>query len=392
MSRSSSGSRRSAEPAEAGERTEPTEALERDNRVLRARLAALTEEVGRNEALLRKSQERELELLRASSLAQLFERLLFGLKGSYQLDGVMLVLNDPQHEIRHLISGDDLAHGPQAGVMFVDALMTVAPQLGALERPWLGPYQRADHELLLPGRDHPASLALIPLRRHTELDGVLVFASNDPFRFTQELASDFLAHLGLVAAICVENAVNRARLLRSGFTDFLTGFHNRRYLQPRLREELARAQRARLPIVCLMIDVDHFKRINDQYGHLAGDAVLREVAQRIDAEMRISDTGARFGGDEFAMVLAQADIGDGERVARRVLNAVSQEPIPIGTGPNAVNETVTLSIGVAAANPGPGPHDYKVLAERLIAEADAALYRAKSAGRNRVATSPNIVV
>ena len=392
MSRSSTGSRRSAELAEPGQGADPVGTLARENAALRARLAALTEEVSRNEALLRKSQERELELLRAGSLAQLFERLLVGLRASYQLDGVMLVLNDPQHEIRHLISGDDLAHGPQAGVLFVDALMTVAPQLGALERPWLGPYQRADHELLLPGRDHPASLALIPLRRHDELDGVLVFASNDPFRFTRELASDFLAHLGLVAAICVENAVNRARLLRSGLTDFLTGFHNRRYLHARLREELARAQRARLPLVCLMIDVDHFKRINDQYGHLAGDAVLREVAQRIDTEMRISDTGARFGGDEFAMVLAQADIADGERVARRVLHAVGQEPIPIGTGPDAASETVTLSIGVAAANPGPGPHDYKVLAERLIAEADAALYRAKSAGRNRVATSPNIVV
>jgi diguanylate cyclase (GGDEF)-like protein len=390
MSRSITGSRRSAAPAEPGESADSIDTLERENRALRSSLAALTEEVSRNQALLHKSQERELELLRAGSLAQLFERLLVGLRASYQLDGVMLVLNDPQHEIRHLISGDDLAHGPQAGVMFVDALMTVAPQLGALERPWLGPYQRADHELLLPGRDHPASLALIPLRRHDELDGVLVFASNDPFRFTQELASDFLAHLGLVAAICVENAVNRARLLRSGLTDFLTGFHNRRYLHARLREELARAQRARLPIVCLMIDVDHFKRINDQYGHLAGDTVLREVAQRIDTEMRISDTGARFGGDEFAMVLSQADIADGERVAQRVLHAVRQEPIPIGAG--AASETVTLSIGVAAANPGPGPHDYKALAERLIAEADAALYRAKSAGRNRVATSPNIVV
>ena len=76
-----------------------------------------------------------------------------------------------------------------------------------------------------------------------------------------------------------------------------------------------------------MIDVDHFKRINDQYGHLAGDAVLREVAHRIDAEMRISDTGARFGGDEFAMVLAQAAISDGEKVAARVLHAVRHQPL-----------------------------------------------------------------
>ena len=279
-----------------------------ENHALQDRLTALTEEVGRNDSLLRKTQERELELLRAATLAQLFERLIDGLRVSYQLDGVTLLLHDPQHEIRHLLAGDGQALEPTPGVCFVDALVTVAPQLTNLERPWLGPYRKADHELLLPGVARPGSIALIPLRRHEQLDGVLVFVSADPQRFSPELASDFLAHLGLVAAICMENAVNRARLLRSGLTDFLTGFHNRRYLHARLREEMARAQRAHQSIVCLMIDVDHFKRINDQFGHLAGDAVLREVAHRIDAEMRISDTGARFGGDEFAVVLSQATL------------------------------------------------------------------------------------
>jgi two-component system cell cycle response regulator len=376
--------RESRDPAAEGVGT-----LEEENRLLQERLVQLTEEVSRNDSLFRKTQERELELLRAGSLTQLFERLIQGLKGSYQLDGVTLVLHDPQHEIRHLLYGDEPAQ-PPPGVRFVDTLLPIAPQLAALERPWLGPFHRADHELLFAGVvPRGGSVALIPLRRHEQLDGVLVFVSNDPLRFTDELASDFLAHLGLVAAICVENAVNRARLLRSGLTDFLTGFHNRRYLHARLREELSRTQRARQSIVCLMIDVDHFKRINDQYGHLAGDAVLREVAQRIDAEMRISDTGARFGGDEFAMVLTQATIGDGERVAGRVLHAVRTAPIAIG---ESAQETVTLSIGVAACTPGPSMRDYKVLAERLIAEADAALYRAKSAGRNRIATSPNIVM
>jgi two-component system, cell cycle response regulator len=362
--------------------------LEEENEWLRMRLKELTEEVGRNDSLLRKTQERELELLRAGSLAQLLERLIRGLRVSYQLDAVTLALHDPQHEIRHLLSGDGPLLDELQGVHFVDALTATAPQAANLERPWLGPFRLADHELLLPGIESGGSLALIPLTRQEQLDGVMVFFSADPRRFTADLASDFLAHLGVVSAICIENAVNRARLVRSGMTDFLTGFHNRRYLQARLREELARAQRARQPVACLMIDVDHFKRINDQYGHLAGDAVLREVAQRIDAEMRVSDTGVRFGGDEFAIVLPQGNVGDGERVATRVLNAIRGQPVPIG---GHVTETVTLSIGVAAAAPDQATRDYKVVADRLIAEADAALYRAKSAGRNRIAVSKNVV-
>ena len=152
--------------------------------VLQGRLAALTEEVARNEALLRKTQDRELELLRATSLPQLFQRLITGLRTSYQLDGVHLMLHDPPHEIRHLLSGDGLADEQLHGVRFVDALVTIAPQLAHLERPWLGPFHKADHELLVQGGARPGSLALIPLRRHEQLDGVLVFASVDPRRFT----------------------------------------------------------------------------------------------------------------------------------------------------------------------------------------------------------------
>ncbi len=257
-----------------------------------------------------------------------------------------------------------------------------------MEGPWLGSFNPAEHGYLCSGLTRVGSLALIPLRRNDQLDGVLTFASYDPGRFNAELASDFLAHLGMVAALCIENAANRARLLRSGLTDFLTGFHNRRYLNARLREELARAQRFRQPVACLMIDVDNFKPINDKNGHLGGDAVLREVAKRLNAEMRVSDVGARFGGDEFAIVLPQGDLHDGERVAQRVLESVRGTPIQID---GERQETVTLSIGVAVAEPKHDTRDLKLLGERLMAEADAALYRSKTAGRNQVAVSKNII-
>jgi diguanylate cyclase (GGDEF)-like protein len=380
--------RRPQAGAQSTAQAERVAVLERENRELEARLKSLTEAAARNEALLRKTQSRELELLRAGSLVQLLEELIHGLQAAYQLDAVSLVLHDPQHEIRHLLSGDGITSDALAEVQFVEMLVGLAPQFAALERPWLGPYRAADHELLIPHARDLGSVALIPLYRGRQLEGALVFGSRDPERFTRELASDFLGHLGVIAGVCIENAVNRARLVRSGLTDFLTGFHNRRYLQARLTEELARAQRARQSVACLMIDVDHFKRFNDRYGHLAGDAVLREVAQRIDAEMRVSDTGARFGGDEFAIVLPNGSVSDGALVARRVLDAVRRSPIPIAPG---ISETATLSIGVAAAAPRPGTRDFKSLAERLMAEADAALYRAKDAGRDAVVVSESTV-
>jgi two-component system, cell cycle response regulator len=363
--------------------------LQAKNRALQAHLARLTAEAVRNNSLLHRSQERELQLLRASSLGELLRSLVHGLKTSYQLDAVALVLRDPEHEIRHLLWGEPVVEENHEEIQFVDELATIAPMLCALQRPWLGLYRPDTHAPLFSPERALKSLALIPLRHSDSIDGVLMFGSTEKARFHPKLASDFLAHLGLVSAVCLENAINRARLLRSGFTDFLTGFYNRRYLQARLREELARVQRQHQTLAFLMIDIDHFKQINDRFGHLAGDAVLREVARRISAEMRTSDTGARFGGDEFAIVLQQGGVVDAERVARRVLDAVRTLPVAIGT---ELSELVSLSIGVAAAAPAQDLRDLKALAERLIAAADAALYRAKSAGRSQVATAQELIV
>lgn len=355
---------------------------------LRERLRALTEEVHRNEMLLRKTQAREVELLRAHSLGELFDRIVSGLRDAYGLDFVTLSLFDPQHELRHLSGNETLSSAVIEEVRFIDSVSPLAPRLAQFDRPWLGPYDAAEHELLVSSSLNRGSVALIPLPRNDRAIGVIAFGSRDSQRFTHDLASDFLAHLGVIVAISLENAVNRARLLRSGVTDFLTGWHNRRYFQNRLREELARAERTGKALACLMIDIDHFKEINDRFGHLAGDEALKEVARRAEAEIRAGDTGARFGGDEFAILLAGAESAHALKLAERIHQSVGSAPIRVHGGAHV---TVTLSIGLATARPQPRSHDYKALAERLIAEADAALYRAKSAGRNRVEVSAHII-
>ncbi|HWK74240.1 MAG TPA: DUF484 family protein [Povalibacter sp.] len=359
----------------------PVRDLENEVRELRARIATLLEEAAANERLLKRSQERELDLLKADSLAQLFEAICKGLLGSYGLESVTLLLWDPQHEIRHLLIADHLNTTDFPQVIFADSMVGLTPQFASFHKPWLGPYMGCDHQLLFPREQSLRSVALIPLRRQDRLQGSLNFGSADEKRFSRHLATDFLAHLGVIASFAIENAVNRARLVRSGLTDFLTGWHNRRYLNARLKEELARAQRQGTGLTCLLIDLDRFKQINDQHGHLAGDMALREAAQRVDAHIRDSDAAARFGGDEFVVLAPEISPAQAAALAERIRIAVCGTPLEVSPG---VSLNLTVSIGVAGIMPERHEPDLKAAAERLLANADAALYRAKEQGRNRV--------
>ena len=348
---------------------------------LKRRLKEMTAEAANNETILKKTQARELSLLRADTLAQLLHAMVDGLRESYSLDAISVVLLDPQHEIRHLLLASGERPDEFKQVFFVDSLVGLAPQLTALHKPWLGPFVGADHHLLFPGSSNLKSAALLPLPRKDRATGALCFGSRDPARFTRHHGTDFLSHLGAVAAVCLENSVNRARLLRAGITDFLTGWHNRRYLQQRMKEELARAQRRGGTIACLMIDIDRFKAVNDGYGHLAGDNALKEVAQRVDTQIRSMDTAARFGGDELAILLPEASSAEAATLAERIREVIAAVPFALTA---EVERTLTVSVGVASVSPGRHETDLKAVADRLLADADAALYRAKSMGRNRV--------
>jgi len=348
---------------------------------LKRQLEEMTSQVARNDDKMRRTHRRELLLLRAESLDALIHALIEGLRASYALEYVSLVLCDPDHDIRHLL----LAKGTQAedfeNLLMVEAMTGLAPQYIALEQPWLGAFAPCDHQLICPGAVGVKSIAIIPLTFRQKLLGSINLCSADAERFTRSHASDFLAHLGVIASFCVENAVNRARLLRSGFTDVLTGWHNRRYLAVRLSEELARARRDGVRLVCLMLDIDHFKRVNDNWGHAAGDAVLREIAQRIESQVRASDVAARYGGEEFVVLLPGTDVASALLLAERIRTAVSATPVNL---PNGETVTITASIGISDVRPAPEADDLKNVGDSLIARADVALYAAKSAGRDRV--------
>jgi diguanylate cyclase (GGDEF)-like protein len=130
-----------------------------------------------------------------------------------------------------------------------------------------------------------------------------------------------------------------------------------------------------------MLDVDYFKRVNDSFGHLAGDRLLRELTRRIESQVRASDVAARYGGEELVLLLPATRSSDALALAERIRTVVRASPVQVIEG-QAV--TVTLSIGVATRIPAMDERDLATVAEALISSADAALYRAKNEGRDRV--------
>jgi diguanylate cyclase (GGDEF)-like protein len=177
-----------------------------------------------------------------------------------------------------------------------------------------------------------------------------------------------------------------ARLLRElealTRTDALTGALNRRAFDEALRQEALRAQRYDLPLSVLMIDVDHFKSVNDTHGHPGGDEVLRNVAARVKAELRLTDELYRYGGEEFAVILPHTSAEGALEVGERLVRAVAGAPVRLGD----TGLRVTVSAGVASM------HGDAAAAAQLVWDADRALYAAKRSGRNRACDATSVPV
>jgi diguanylate cyclase (GGDEF) domain len=164
--------------------------------------------------------------------------------------------------------------------------------------------------------------------------------------------------------------------LEMAITDQLTGLHNRRYMSRHLDNLITQSQKNAKPLAFLIMDIDHFKSVNDSYGHDIGDEVLQEFARRISANVRGCDLACRYGGEEFVVVMPDTDVPFAYAVAERLRKSVELTPVDISRAPHKLS--ITISIGIAGAQ---GSDDS---ADALLHRADQALYSAKRTGRNRV--------
>jgi len=219
------------------------------------------------------------------------------------------------------------------------------------------------------------STLVVPLFVDSQVAGSMQLFSMRDRHFTEEDAQ-LLWVFSLVAENLLSRGTAHEGLLRFAFTDYLTGLRSRRFFEQQLELELKRAQRHSHRFALLMVDIDHFKRLNDTFGHHIGDQALRGVAYLLMQEMREADTSARYGGEEFAIILPETDEQGARQVAERLRRTIEQTGF--FAGPEVAPQHITISIGFAIYGVD------AVLRNDLAAFADSALYAAKREGRNRV--------
>jgi diguanylate cyclase (GGDEF)-like protein len=219
--------------------------------------------------------------------------------------------------------------------------------------------------------------AAVPVIYHDRTMGVLMVTSDDPQRLWQENEVMLLRTVADQVAVAVNHARLFQQMQHQALTDGLTGCFNRRFFEIQLERDLHLATRMRQPVSLILLDIDHFKRVNDTHGHDAGDAALRILANALREELRGVDTAARYGGEEFAIILPQAGHEGAKVVAERLRSRIARTEVP-GVG------YITASLGVATF-----PNDASSR-ELLVTSADRALFLAKRSGRDKVCSTDEL--
>lgn len=351
--------------------------MRQDESTLQQRLDALLRIAKSNERKQDNFQQYELSLLSCSSLSALLTLILEQHQQRFQLTEVSLLLYDPEYDFQRLVADIPNNAQWQHKLLFTDSFHTLDQFFSLQRTPRLSTFESQKHGELFPAACDLGSVALLPLIRQQQLIGCLSLGSRNPSRFQSGIGTQFLQHMAAVVAACIENARLHEEIKLVGLRDPLTGVNNRRFFDQRIEEEVSRAKRQKTPLSCLFVDLDHFKRVNDQHGHQAGDQILKQVATLLNDSLRSTDVLSRYGGEEFVILLTDTDTTAAAEIARRMREQIAAMRFNVS---HSCKVQVTLSIGLATLN------HYGLLqsSKQLLQAADQAVYGAKLSGRNQV--------
>jgi diguanylate cyclase (GGDEF)-like protein len=350
--------------------------------VLESHISGLFDSIKKSSSMLKDFQAFEMRLFNQNSLGELIRCILGSAKTVFDLDQVTLCLLDGPGELSQLLAEESFDQAANPGLTLLRDKTLLSTKFGYVLHSYLGAFDQEHFgRFFAPGDPPLAYAAIIPLYQRGEYLGTLNLGSSRPGRFFGTITDDFLTHLGMVVGICFENRLNIETIRRTSYVDTLTGVNNRRFLEQRIGEELARCQRNNDPLTCLFLDIDYFKSVNDKYGHLAGDNVLSAVAKTIKSQLRNNDVLVRYGGEEFVVLLTNINRSTGYEIAERIRRNVQALKISF----SEITIPVTLSIGLATYRADRRhPLTAAEAASHLINTADSALYQAKNKGRNRI--------
>ncbi len=354
-----------------------------ENQRLQRTIQQLLKRIEENHEIQQRFHQFEMKLLSCDGLSSFFDELLVATAAEFELQSVSLWLYDGSYDIKGLFDFLKLGNYQQCLQLrqqadFFTSLYGRDPQVK------LGPLEVLTASRLFPNAPQVASAALLPLMRGDEIIGSLHLASRSDERYSASKATDFLTRLASIIAICLDSYMARENLQRQGKLDALTGAHNRRSFELEWARELARAARSRDPLSCLFVDIDHFKQVNDQYGHAVGDTCLRDVAAAIKTELRETDCLARYGGEEFVVLLPAASPEQALLTAERIRLCVAELRVDLSLLSTGKQAPMGVTVSIGACSWLPQQQATEQVDKALLQAADQAMYRAKLAGRNRV--------
>ncbi|MEK7792748.1 MAG: DUF484 family protein, partial [Pseudomonadota bacterium] len=362
------------------------------NRLLERELDNLLRQARANEKKQELYETFGFEIIGANTPRQLRDLLLSQTISRFQLQDVVLCLIDHHKDTERLF----FDHDENARLTFENRLLILDTHKDAkiieslVDYPMLGSEVFRKYPWMISNlktRDQIRSAAFLPLLRNNRIIGSLLLLSQDSTRYQQGVGTLFLQKLSAMTAVAVENCLNQQRIKEISYQDVLTQAYNRRYFDLRFKDEIARCIRWDDDLICMFLDVDHFKKVNDTYGHQTGDLVLRRMVSLIKEQVRACDIVARYGGEEFVVALPTTTVQAAYEIAERLRQAICSTTLSFYD--KSFNVSVSIGMSHLKSLSIAQHHDTELICTTLLDQADKALYIAKESGRNQVSVYKN---